>query len=168
MAMSEGLPPPAGSGVTGTQQMGSSNDLSIQVAAPLEGVLLNTVRGLATNNPRSLGGDSNAAFLAGIVHHLTEDLESVKRKLGTKEQAISELTNDLSQARIKVAELTEQLKSANQSSRLNQWTGIFGTALLGIALDMFKSNMNLSYAVALLGGCILILPIATTHLGRQG
>lgn len=168
MEMSEGLPAPAGSGVIGTQQMGSSNDLDVQVAAPLEGVLLSTVRGLAANSPRSLGGDSNAAFLAGIVHHLTEDLESVKRKLVAKEQKNSELTEELSLARIKSAELIEQLKSATQSSRINQWTGIFGTALLGIALDMYKSNMNLSYAVALLGGCILILPIAVNHLGRQG
>jgi hypothetical protein len=168
METTEGVPEPSGNGVTGTQQVGLSNDLGTQVAAPLEGVLLSTVRGLAISNPRSLGGDSNAAFLAGIVHHLTEDLESVKKKLGTKEQTISELMTELSQSRITTAQLTEQLKSASQSSRINQWTGIFGTALLGIALDMYKSNMNLSYAVAVLGGCILILPIAATHLGRQG
>ena len=166
--MSDGLPEPSGSGVTGTQQMGSSKDLSIQVAAPLEGVLLSTVKGLAITHPKSLGGESNAAFLAGIVHHLTEDLESVKRKLEAKELGISELTNELSDSRIRAAELTEQLKSATQSSRVNQWTGIIGTALLGIALDMYKNNMSLSYVVALLGSCILILPIATTHLGRQG
>lgn len=166
--MSEGLPAPSNTGANGTQRPGSPDEPGFEAAAPLEGVLLNTVRGLARSNPRSLGGDTNAAFLAGIVHHLTNDLESVKIKLNAKELKIFELSGDLAEARTNVTKLTERLSSASKTSRINQWTGIIGTALLGIALDMYKSNMQLSYAVAILGGSILLLPIAATHIGNKG
>jgi len=165
--MSEGLPTPANTGANGMQLKGSANEPGFRADAPLEGVLLKTVKGLAENHPRSLGGDTNAAFLAGIVHHLTNDLESVKSKLNTKDAQTLELTTQLTNSRINETKLIEQLDSANKTSRINQWTGIIGTALLGIALDMYKSNMQLSYAVGLLGGIILLLPIGITHIGNK-
>lgn len=147
------------SGVSGTQTQGAEVQKTLSNTPPLEGVLLKAVVGIATSRPKSFGGDVNAKLLAGIMQHFTDETAEAKATATLKEKALDQQREKLSEANIETAILKERLDAATQNSRRNQWTGIIGTALIGAAIDLYKSNLNISYLVGLLGAIIVALPL---------
>jgi len=156
-------PPPAESGVSGTQQKGEVIELSADTAPPLEGVLLSTIKNIARKNPKNLGGDSTSLFVNGIIHHLTDEIENLKKQIKEKDELLKTTRDNLISSKIDLTAITEKLKAADQHSRKNQWTGIIGTALLGVAIDLYKSGLNISYLVGLFGAIIVALPLLTSY-----
>ncbi len=158
--MNEGLPTPTYVAGDGTQEKGSVEDVKSE--APLEGIFIDAVRGLAESDPRSLGRDAAPKFMTSIVQHLTGESESLRRKLAAKDQQLDVFRTDLEACRVNNARLSEQLLSAKANARVGQWTGLVGGPILGLAGDMYKANMNSAILLGCFGICVLILPIVVS------
>lgn len=165
--MNAGLPSVPNSSGTGHQKQGAQDQIE-QEPAPLQGVLSATIQGLVNSNPKSMGKDAAPIFIAGIVQHLNSDNEILKLQLESRSRELRDTQQDLSNTRINVARLDEQLKAANGNSRIGQWTGLIGGPLLGISVDLYKNSANLSYLIGVLGFCVLLLPIVVNFKRKQG
>jgi len=163
--MSDELPSVNDSGVSGTQLEGSSTELA-PTLAPLEGVLVGTVKGIAERNPRGLGGGTNAALMTGIVHHITEDADRAKKRLEERDLQILSLRDELTSAKVENATLSERVSAARTHSRIGQWSGILGTTILGLTVDMYKNQISTWPIVCVVGAVVIALPLLL-NLGKK-
>lgn len=161
------IPTPVETGVAGTQQLGPVRSAPPDATPPLHGLpMTQVIEGLAASRPKSFGGEVPAALVAGAVTHLSHDLRAAQRAAQTKDDQLQQALRDLSQAKERIATLTERLSAAQGSQRLKQICIFIGTALLGLSVDMYKNNMEKpSFLLAILGGSLLLFGWLTPSAG---
>lgn len=136
------IPEPPESGSTGTQ-VPTPEDASVLDATPaFQGILIaQAVEGLATKNSRNMGGGVGAMLLAGSFGQLTHDLDEARRTIRTKETELQRINDKQNSVATRVAVLEERLGSLTKSQRIRQVAVFSGTALFGIAIDLWKSAL---------------------------
>lgn len=153
------LPAPLDSGVSGTQTEGPDEILSGAGAPPLDGFgLAKTVCGLTSSRPRSFGGDVNASFVRGVIQHFDDEAKASKADSKMYSELLADTKLELAEAKTELAVLRERLATSFFVSKLNQITGILGTAAVGISIDLYRAGLDLSYLVAMFGAVIISAP----------
>jgi len=123
---------------------------------------------LATNRPRSLGGEVAASLIAGSFTQLSHDLEVTRADLRTRDDQLRTVHVELGEARVKIAALRERVGSINRMQHLKQLSIFSGTALLGVAVDLYKNNLEkLSYLLGIIGVILLLTAWLTQRVGGE-
>jgi len=163
------LPTPDETGVSGTQVAGAAEPLSVDPNPPIHGLpITQTMEALAINRPRSLGGEVAAGLIAGSFTQLSHDLEITRTDLRARDEQLRATHLELGEARIKIATLRERVGSMNRMQHLKQLSVFCGTALLGVAVDLYKSNLqNLSYLLGVIGFVLLLAAWFTKRVGGE-
>jgi F0F1-type ATP synthase assembly protein I len=145
-------PNPKDSGVSGTQEKGEVRQGVVEALPPLNRLALHdTFIGLTASRPRNFGGDFNATLIGGMIDHFSQESIEAKQALKEKNQELSNKIEELSSAKIEIATLKEKLGAAAGLSRVKQTCTFIGTAVLGVAVDLYKNNFSISYLVGIIG-----------------
>lgn len=161
-------PEPTESGVSGTQEKGEESTGVIEMLPPLgKQTLQDTFIGLTATRPRNFGGDFNATLIAGMIDHFSQESIDAKESLKQKNDELSEKIDELSAARIEIATLKERLGAAAGLSRVKQICTFAGTVALGIAVDLYKNNLNISYLVGAIGVILIGMTIVIDRKAKR-
>lgn len=152
------IPKPDDSGVIGTQEPGTETTGALVSVPPMQSMTMTqAIEGLAATRPRSLGGDVSAAFVAAAMSQTSQELQATRQSLQRKEDQLQLALDDLTVAKVEIARLNGHLDVASSSQRLRRFSIFAGTALLGVAVDLYKNNyINMSYLIAALGAGLLL------------
>jgi len=115
-----------------------------------------TLAGLAATQPRGFGSGNTAQIIASAYSQLNQEHQELLKTLREKDRKIEELFANLSDAKVSNAKLEGRLGVVSGAQRLRQFTIFAGTAMLGIAIDLFKANLNSSYLVGAVGLGLLL------------
>ncbi|NNG60165.1 hypothetical protein HKD51_01060 [Pseudomonas fragi] len=166
MGQGNEIPNPKDSGVSGTQEKGG------EYLGPIEAPLIlsrqslhDTFIGLTEKNPRNFGGDFNATVVASMISHCSQESADAKHFLKQKDQELRANTNELSAAKVEIAKLTEQLKSAVGISRATQGCTFLGTVILGFAVELYRSNFKISVLAGVVGAALIGLTFVLSKKG---
>lgn len=160
------IPHPLDTGSSGTQTPTGDEVTLLEASSPFRGVpIAQAIEGLAATKARSLGGDVGATLLAGSFTQLTHDLETTRRALRLKENDFQRVTNELATSTTHAAVLDERLGSISRNQRIRQLAVFAGTALAGVAIDLWKSDMTKVAAIVGVLGVALLLFGALTPTG---
>lgn len=149
-------PNPRDSGVSGTQEKGDEPQGVLETLPPFSRpALRDAFIGLTATRPRNFGGDFNAALIGSMVDHFSQESIDAKESLKQKNEELRDSIDELSVAKIEIATLREKLVAAAGVSRVKQTCTFIGTAVLGVAIDLYKSNLNISYLVGITGAILI-------------
>lgn len=136
-------PEPKDSGSAGTQQPSPPGTLPSLGQRPLEGLpLARTIEGLAASRSRSLGGEVVASLIAGYSTQMASDLHETRTTLQSLRTEYALLNEKLTQCREDKAVLSERLYSEARNKHLRHISITGGTALVGIAIEFMRNNLN--------------------------
>jgi hypothetical protein len=146
------------SGSAGTQQM-PSGQADAPIEKPLGGLsIAQTVQGLAATRSRSLGGATAATLLASSVSQIFYDLQTTKQELHQARDELKDIRNELSNVKIEKAVLRERLDAISRERTLKNLCITIGVALFGIALEVYRNNLEkLSYTLIVLSLVLLLI-----------
>jgi hypothetical protein len=151
------IPTPADTGSLGTQTPGAGELTVLDAVPAFRGLqIAQAVEGLAETRPRSFGGDVGARLLASSFSQLSQELEESRRTLQSKDADLQRLTADLSVSTTRVAVLEERLGAVRGGQRIRQLAVFAGTAIVGVAIELWKSDLvKLAILLAILGVVLL-------------
>ncbi|WP_267094508.1 hypothetical protein [Xanthomonas sacchari] len=154
------VPDPTASGVDGTQARGSAL-VPTSVAPPMQStVVADAVDGLVATHSRNLGGDVAAKLLAASMRQTSDQLASAHHIIAEKDSQIHKLHIENSTLKIKAAGQSEKINSLQGTYRAKAVATFVGTALLGVAIDLYKSGTGpASVITALLGAGLLVFAL---------
>lgn len=163
------LPVPDETGVSGTQVAGSTEPLPVDPTPPIHGLpITQAMEALATTRARSLGGEVAAGLIAGSFTQLSHDLEITRADLRARDEQLRKTHQELGEARTKIAALSERVGSINRMQHLKQLSVFSGTALLGVAVDFYKNNLEkMSYLLGAIGVVLLLTAWFTKRVGGE-
>lgn len=146
-------PVPDETGASGTQIAGSQGSLSLDTTPPTSGLpITHVLDGLAATRARSLGGEVAANLLAGSFSQLAHDLEVNRADLRTRDEQLRNVQQDLGNANVTIAILRERVGAIGRLQKIKQISIFGGTVLMGIAIDLYKNNLEkISYILGALG-----------------
>jgi hypothetical protein len=161
-------PKPRDSGVSGTQEKGEEPQGVLETLPPLtRPALHDAFIGLTATRPRNFGGDFNAALIGSMVDHFSQESIDAKQSLKQKNQELRDTIDELSAAKIELATLREKLGAAAGLSRVKQTCTFIGTAVLGIAVDLYKNNFTISYLVGVSGAVLIAMTLFIDRKEKQ-
>lgn len=163
------IPKPPGGGSTGTQQPEASDITPIEPYSPLAGLpLAQRVEGLAATRPRNFGGEIAANLLAGSFSQMSKDLQIQRESASAANERANQLQRELGTANTRVAVLEERLAAHERTQNVKHIAIFAGTALLAVAIDLFKAEMKVVGAiVAILGAGLLFFGWISKQRGIQ-
>jgi hypothetical protein len=154
------------SGSSGSQTSSAGEVLPPETENPFEKQpIQEAARGLAASNPRSLGGEVGARFVAASVSHLSNDLQETKRELSDVRAQLETAKSNLSDEKRTSAVLSERLSSIRGVRHLKNVSIAAGTILIGIAIDFSRNEFD-SMSVVIAG--IGLLMIAMGWISPKG
>jgi len=161
------LPVPSESGVSGTQVAGPIMEHLSAQPTPTHGLLMaETMDFLAATRSRNLGGEIGARLLSASFAEISHNLTVTREDLRERDDQLRNTQNDLGNAKATIAVLRERVGAIGRVQHLKQLSVFAGTVLMGVAIDLYKSNIEkTSY---LLGTVGLILLIAGSLDKRVG
>lgn len=160
------IPTPPESGVSGDQVVGASPSIPAIVSPLSSNRIVAAVEGIVSARPRSLGGDATAALLKGGLLQLSHELDAARTDTKDKEAEISRLNSELTTCKVNLGVLETKLESLEKSQRAQQVCIFFGTVLLNVSLDLYKSAMIPVAAITGLSGLgLLIFGAVGSRLG---
>ena len=147
------------SGSAGSQISSSGELLPPEIVNPFEKQpIQEAASGLAASNPRSLGGEVGARFIAASVSHITNDLQETKRELSGVRKQLETTQSDLSDEKRNSAVLSERLSSISGVRHLKNVSIAAGTILTGIAIDFSRNAFDsMSIAIAVIGLLMIVM-----------
>lgn len=163
------IPKPPGGGSSGSQQPEPTEVTPIEPYSPLSGLpLAQRVEGLAAAKPRNLGGEVAASLLAGSFSQMSADLQLHREQASLANDRANRLQQDLGASNTRVAVLEERLSAFERTQTVKHISIFAGTALLAVAIDLFKADLKvLGGIVAVLGVGLLGFGAITKHRGAQ-
>lgn len=163
------IPNPLLTGSTGTQQPVDGPVVLPEPYNPLAGLpLAQRVEGLAATHARNFGGEVAASLIAGSFSQLSDDLRIQRDRNAEQMAKISSLQDDLTNYRTQTAVLEERLTAVEKTQSIKQIAVFAGTAMLAIAVDLYKGQLNtLAVIVAVLGIGLLVFGWFTGHGGTS-
>jgi len=163
--MSE-IPEPKDTGSAGTQAPSTSEVLPAVSESPLEGLpLARAVEGLAATRPRSIGGKATSTLLAGSFAHLSQELQATKSDLHQTRNELNSAREELSTCKMRAAVLAERIRAHARGRHLKNVSITVGTALIGLAIPLFRNDLG---KFALVVGCLGVLLISLGWFSTGG
>ncbi|AMC34549.1 hypothetical protein [Janthinobacterium sp. B9-8] len=161
------LPVPSETGASGTQVAGSSEPLSVDPNPPIHGLpITQTMEVLAATRARSFGGEVAASLIAGSFTQMSHDLEVTRCDLRIRDEQLQKTHQELGDAKVTIATLRERVGAISRAQHLKQLSVFVGTAILGVAVDLYKNNIEKpSYLLGIVG---VVLLLATWLTKREG
>jgi hypothetical protein len=155
------------SGVNGTQAAGPLEPQAIDATPPTHGLPITHVfEGLAATRSRSLGGEVAASLIAGSFTQLAHDLDITRKDLRMRDEQLRKANDELGSSKAKIAVLTERLGNTGRTQQLKQLSIFLGTALMSVAVDLYKNNLDkISYLLGLAGAILLLTGWLTNRAG---
>ncbi|MCX7156293.1 MAG: hypothetical protein NTW45_07620 [Rhodocyclales bacterium] len=163
------IPNPLLTGSTGTQQPVDGPVVLPEPYNPLAGLpLAQRVEGLAATHARNLGGEVAATLIAGSFSQLSDDLRIQREQNAEQLAKTSRLQDDLTTYRTQTAVLEERLRAVERTQSVKQVAVFAGTAMLAVAVDLYKGQLDaLAAIVAVLGAGLLVFSWFTGHGGTS-
>jgi hypothetical protein len=163
------IPKPPEIGSAGNQQPEVSDLTPIEPYAPLMGLpLAQRVEGLAATKPRNLGGEVAATLIAGSFTQMSTDLQLQREQASSATEHANRLQQEFATSSARVAVLEERLAAYERTQTIKHIAIFAGTALLAVAIDLFKAELKaLGSIVALLGAALLVFGWITRQRGDQ-
>ena len=163
------IPEPPGGGSTGKQQPVASDTTPIEMYSPLAGLsMAQRFEGLAAARPHNFGGAIAATLLAGSYSQMSTELQIQRENASTAIECVNDLQQELGKANTRVAVLEERLAAHDRTQNVKHIAIFAGTALLAVAIDLYKAEMfTLGTIVALLGGALLVFGWISRQRGIQ-
>ncbi len=139
-------------------QLARQGDSEFVLAEPLNELpIARTISGLASTHSRSMGGEFNAALIAGATSQIAHELSSVKAMQAQTQLKLEATQDELNTANIENAVLRERIESDKGSRHLRNFAIFAGTTLLAAAIQLGEIDQK-TYAVAAgVGGIVLVL-----------
>ena len=157
-------PADANSGVSGTQQAGTSAEISA-IPAPLEGQLLQrTFISLVAGSPDRYGGEHNAPIIGALINDFAYDKDQARNLAVEKQQQLDKAIADLNEQKLANVRLEERLAESARSNLVQKICTFFSPVLLSLAVDLFKTNATSAYLVGVIGLGLLL----TNFVPRRG
>ena len=148
------IPKPHETGSAGTQQPGSADEIAVDQENPFPQPMVETVRGLASQRPRSMGGDAPAMMLSAAFTEVTHDLTEAKSEIKTIRTELDLVRSELSSCQKREAVLEERVSNSDSFRRLSNLAMIIGTSLLGSGVALYIDG---SEVIALFVGVMGLL-----------
>ncbi|MGY2253640.1 hypothetical protein [Pseudomonas reactans] len=165
MDSSTQAPSPSDNGVSGTQQAGLVEDIGGSATPPLTGQYMEkAMLGLAAARPNKFGGELGAPMFAAMINHFSHEKEQAKAAATTAQEKLESVTaalNVLTSQKIRLEERLENLRSTN---RIKQTSAFLSPVLFSVAIDLYKSNLNISVVIAIAAAALL----AVNFFGFRG
>lgn len=138
--MSE-VPDSTASGVDGTQARGLSL-VPTSVAPPMQSsVVADAIEGLVATHSRNLGGDVAAKLLAASMRQTSDQLAGAHHAISVKDTEIQRLSSLVASLQSQIAGQSERIVGLQSTFRAKAIATFVGTALLGVAIDLYKSGI---------------------------
>ena len=139
--------------VTGTDQKPAPEGSVVPMPFdpfPSTGVT-DAIVGIASSNARSMGAESVAKIVASWTQQLTTELRQSRRQ-------VDQLQSELAAETTRTAVLTERLGTKASTGKLQLLLTTVGMAVVGIAIDLYKNNLEkLAYVLGGVGALLVIV-----------
>jgi hypothetical protein len=123
---------------------------------------------LAATRPRNFGGEVAANLLAGSFSQMSTELQIQREHASSAIERVNHLQQELGSANTRVAVLEERLDAHDRTQNVKHFAIFAGTALLAVAIDLFKAEMKAVGAiVAVLGAGLLVFGWISWQRGVQ-
>lgn len=157
------------SGSAGSQKASSGEVLPLEPESPFEQQpIQEAARGLAATNPRSLGGEVGARFVAASVTHLSNDLQETKKELANVRNRLDAAKDNLSAEKQNSAVLSERLRSIGGVRHIKNISIAVGTVLIGFAIDFSRNKFDsLSVIIAGIGLLMIVMGWVSPKGGKE-
>lgn len=152
------IPEPVETGTSGTQEAEVRGVLA-NIESPIEGLpIAQAVAGLASSHARSMGGEVAAGLISGSFAQISHNLQETKDELQGTRKKLDRAREELSEYKIKAAVLQERVNAFSKTRYLKNFIIMVGTALFGLAIELYRNNLTkLAYVLGALGGFAMLL-----------
>jgi hypothetical protein len=83
-----------------------------------------------------------------------------------RDEQLRKANDELGSSKAKIAVLTERLGNTGRTQQLKQLSIFLGTALMSVAVDLYKNNLDkISYLLGLAGAILLLTGWLTNRAG---
>ena len=165
MDSSTQAPSPSDTGVSGTQQAGLVEDIGGSATPPLTGQYMEkAMLGLAAARPNKFGGELGAPMFAAMINHFSHEKEQAKAAATAAQEKLESVTATLSVLTSQKIRLEERLENLRSTNRIKQTSAFLSPVLFSVAIDLYKSNLNISVVIAIAAAALL----AVNFFGFRG
>lgn len=165
MDSTDQAPTPIDNGVSGTQQAGEIEDIGESATPPLTGQFIEKAMiGLAATRPGKFGGELGAPIFTAMVNHFSHEKEQAKSHASAAQHKLEAISEELNALKIQHVRLDERLQNLRNSSRIKQTSAFLSPILFSVAIDLYKSNLNISVIIAIAAAALL----AVNFFGFRG
>lgn len=144
--MKPGEVSPVDSSADGSQHAQPDSSLkSAYSLAPVEygaSAIPDAICKLSQSIPRSLGGEIGATLIAAATVHLSHELQEQKNELRESRSRNESLIASAAKKDIQIAILSERIESVSRGKHIRNTFIVFGTALLGFAVEFFRNKLT--------------------------
>lgn len=150
------IPEISATGVDGSQITGTSL-VPLDVAPPLQAMSVpDAINGLIATHSRNLGGEVSARLLAASMTDTSNQLAAAHHRISEHGTELKEANVTITDLKIENAQLKARLGEILGNNRIKQGVTFVGTALLGVAVDLYKNGILVAASLlSILGFCLL-------------
>lgn len=162
------VPSVSSDSTSGTQTVGPPLVYSV-IAPPMQAATVpDAIDGLIATHSRNLGGDVSARLIAASMRQTSNQLDSAYETIATQASDLKVANSVITDLKVENASLTTKLNEVIGSNRLRQITTFVGTALLGMAVDLYKNGLiPSSLLLGLLGLGLLVFTSIPSRRGNK-
>lgn len=162
------IPEISSSGVDGSQVVGTAI-IPSSVAPPLQTASVpDAIDGLIATHSRNLGGDVAARLLAASMRDTSNQLAAAHHKISELSDDLKDSSMTISNLRVQKARIESRLEEVIGGNRIKNASVFVGTAILGVAVDLFKNNsMVPALLLSILGASLLIFVVLPFSGGKN-
>ncbi|MDH5979758.1 hypothetical protein AB4323_21320 [Vibrio sp. 10N.261.52.C11] len=154
----ENIPKPDPKGTTGSQ-VASSADYITSIEPPPFQHVHNVLEGLAENKFKALGGEATAKIIAALQSQNFHEIAKLQKENSRLKEKIEDCNREYYDCREQAAVYKNQLDSINKLRKKSNLEATFGTALIGISIELYRTpelNSSIAVILALVGATLLI------------
>jgi len=162
------VPTAPASGTEGSQAVGTAI-IPTTLAPPMQlqpSSVPDAIDGLVATHSRNLGGDVAARLLAGSMRDTSNQLAAAHETIAENARELKAANGVITDLRVELAGLKARLAAAVGTNQTSQVTTFIGTALLGVAVDLYKDGQIV--IASLLGIFGLGLLVVAARSARRG
>ena len=151
------IPEPINSGSDGSQAQADAAREFVP-SQPLPHHMASAITGLAASNSRAFGGEVASTLIAGATSQMAIELSQTKLELAQLRDKHEILANTLSDVRIQKAVLAERIEAFRLTRHLKNIGIAVGTLLVGVGVQLLRSDATKDYGVAsIIVGTLLLI-----------
>ncbi|MGF1788888.1 hypothetical protein L4D00_24180, partial [Photobacterium swingsii] len=132
----ENIPKPDPRGTKGSQIVGTTDYITEIEPPPFQHVH-NVLEGLAENKYKALGGEATAKIIAALHSQNYYEIEKLQKENGRLRDKLDKKNQEYYDFREKAAIYKNQIDSINKLRKKSSLEATFGTALIGISIELY-------------------------------